>query len=118
MRERITFVQKLGDSLESSALRVGGGAISGPDVHAVREDRLTIALHELPSELRTLLRAVHELHIRWVGAVAYETVSPLLARLPPGFHVFFTPGEDGGAVSYVRTKHIPSEPGITAPPLC
>ena len=94
MRERITYVQKLGDSLEPSAITVNAGAISGPEVHAVREDRLTFALDELPSELRTLLSGAQDLHLRWVSTTAYETVGPLLARLPPGFHLFFTPGRD------------------------
>ncbi|KAK3368189.1 PIG-X [Podospora didyma] len=92
MRERITFIQKLGDSLEPSALKVTGSGISGPEVRAVREDRLTLALDELPTELHTLLKGVHELHIRWVSPIAFETVSPLLARLPPGLHLFYTPG--------------------------
>jgi hypothetical protein len=100
MRERISYVQKLGDSLEPSALKVGDGVIKGPEVHAVREDRLTIALDELPSELRTLVAGAQDLHIRWVSTAAYETVSPLLARLPPGFHLFFTPGRND-AVTYV-----------------
>ncbi|EAQ91403.1 hypothetical protein CHGG_03338 [Chaetomium globosum CBS 148.51] len=94
MRERISFVQKLGDSLEPSALTVNDGVIKGPEVHAVREDRLTIAANELPSELRTLVTGAQDLHIRWVSTAAYETVSPLLARLPPGFHLFFTPGRN------------------------
>jgi hypothetical protein len=94
MRERITYVQKLGDSLEPSALTVDGATISGPEVHAVREDRLTFALHELPPGLQTLLRGIQDVHIRWVSTVPYDVVSPLLARLPPGFHLFFTPGPD------------------------
>jgi hypothetical protein len=64
-------------------------------VHAVREDRLTFALKELPTELQALLVGAQDLHIRWVSTTASEAVSPLLARLPPGFHVFFTPAEDG-----------------------
>ncbi|KAK3369152.1 PIG-X [Lasiosphaeria ovina] len=91
MRERITFVQKLGDSIDPSTLKVTDGVLSGPEVQAVLEDRLTIALDELPTELHTLLKSVHELHVRWVSPVAYEAVSPLLSRLPPGMHLFFTP---------------------------
>ncbi|KAG7290959.1 hypothetical protein NEMBOFW57_000965 [Staphylotrichum longicolle] len=75
MRERITYVQKLGDSLEPSAITVNAGTISGPEVHAVREDRLTFALDELPSELRTLLTGTQDLHLRWVSTTAYETES-------------------------------------------
>jgi hypothetical protein len=103
MRERITYVQKLGDSLEPSAITIDGGSIGGPEVHAVREDRLTIALDELPSELQALLKDAQELHIRWVNTEAYEAVEPLLARLPPGFHVFFTPRREE-AVLCVNAK--------------
>lgn len=92
MRERITFVQKLGESLDPSALKISNGAIDGPEIKAVREDRLTFALEELPHELQKLLEGAHELHIRWVSPVAYDSVSPFLARLPPGFHLFYTPG--------------------------
>ncbi|AEO58100.1 hypothetical protein MYCTH_2305173 [Thermothelomyces thermophilus ATCC 42464] len=94
MRERITYVQKLGDSLEPSAVTVDSSGISGPEVHAVREDRLTIALDELPPELRSLVTDAQDLHIRWVSAASYELVSPLLARLPPGFHLFYSPGRN------------------------
>lgn len=92
MRERITFVQKLGDSLEPTAVKVADGTIRGPDVRAAREDRITIAYDELPTELQALLKNASELHIRWVSSVPYEAVSPLLARLPPGFHVIYSPG--------------------------
>src|SRR4051794_38278850 len=91
MRERITFIQKLGDTLEASSLSISTTSLSGPAIRAVREDRLTFAADELPSELRSLLKEVHELHVRWVSPLAYETVSPLLARLPAGFHLFYTP---------------------------
>jgi hypothetical protein len=104
MRERVTYVQKLGDSLEPSALTVDGGTIKGPDVHAVREDRLTIALGELPAELQTLVAGAQDLHIRWTSTTAYEAVSPLLARLPPGFHLFFTPGKDESVTWVVTHK--------------
>ncbi|KAM7223588.1 PIG-X / PBN1 domain containing protein [Rhypophila decipiens] len=92
MRERITFVQKLGESLDPSTLKINGDSLTGPQIKAAREDRLTWALEELPYELQSLLEGAHELHIRWVSPVAYEAVSPFLARLPPGFHLFFTPG--------------------------
>ncbi|KAK4238565.1 PIG-X [Achaetomium macrosporum] len=92
MRERITYVQKLGDSIEPSAVTVEGGTIRGPAIHAALEHRLTIALGELPFELQTLLGDTQDLHIRWVSTAAHEAVSPLLARLPPGFHLFTTLG--------------------------
>ncbi|KAK4459018.1 protein pbn1 [Cladorrhinum samala] len=99
MRERITFIQKLGDSLDPAEVKVDRNVIKAPDVQAVREDRLSLALDELPAELQSLLNGLHELHIRWVSPIAYEAISPLLARLPPGFHVFFTPGNEIKATS-------------------
>jgi hypothetical protein len=110
MRERVTYVQKLGDSLEPSALTFDGGAIRGPEVHAVREDRLTIALDELPRELQALVAGAKDLHIRWVSTTAYEAVSPLLARLPPGFHLFFTPGKDGSVTCVISGTSLMHEP--------
>ncbi|KAH6850136.1 PIG-X [Chaetomium sp. MPI-CAGE-AT-0009] len=104
MRERISYVQKLGDSLEPSAVSVGDDVIKGPEVHAVREDRLTIALDELPSELRRLVAGAQDLHIRWVSTAAYEAVSPLIARLPPGFHLFFTPGRNHAVTYAIATQ--------------
>ncbi|KAH6624260.1 PIG-X [Chaetomium sp. MPI-SDFR-AT-0129] len=97
MRERITFIQKLGDSLEPSALTVDSrsGTINGPEIRAVREDRLTLAHPELPHELQTLTAGARDLHIRWVSTDVYGVVSPLLARLPPGFHLFYAPARAG-----------------------
>lgn len=94
MRERITYVLKLGDSLPPTELAVDASSISGPDVAAVREVRLTVALDELPAELQALVTGAKDLHIRWVGTTPSEAVSPLLARLPPGFHLFFSPAKD------------------------
>lgn len=98
MRERITFIQKLGDSLEPSAVTVDSrsGTINGPEIRAVREDRLTLTLPELPHELQILVAGARDLHIRWVSSDAYGVVSPLLARLPPGFHLFYAPAQAGG----------------------
>ncbi|KAK1756219.1 PIG-X [Echria macrotheca] len=104
MRERITYIQKQGDTLEASSLSISPASLSGPSIRAVREDRLTLGEDELPAELRSLLKEIHELHVRWVSPVAYETVSPLLARLPAGFHLFYTPsgGVGGDGVHSTR----------------
>ncbi|KAL1842400.1 hypothetical protein VTJ49DRAFT_5359 [Mycothermus thermophilus] len=116
MRERITYIQKLGDGLDPSTVRVDAGAIRAPDVHAIREDRLTFTLDELPGELRTLLADTQDLHIRWVSTHAYEAVSPLLARLPPGFHAFFTPGDGNDSVASYAAPTSPSVTGIQTNP--
>jgi hypothetical protein len=43
------------------------------------------------NQLRDRFNNIHELHIRYVSRIEYEASTPLLARLPPGLHVFFTP---------------------------
>jgi hypothetical protein len=100
MRERITFLQKLGDSLEPSAVSVDGAALTAPDVYAAREDRLTLSADDLPADLQTLLEYARDLRIRWVSTAAFDAVSPLVARLPPGFHLFFSPGGADSTASY------------------
>lgn len=92
MRQRITFLHKPQDGIDPATLKVTGSSLSGPVLPAVREDRITLALDELPRELHQLLQNCHELHIRWVSTHSYDTVSPLLSRLSPGFHLFYTPG--------------------------
>jgi hypothetical protein len=94
MRERITFIQKPGDAVDPASLKLAGGLINGPDLHAIREDRLTLALDEVPKELQELLEEAHELHIRWASQHVHESVGPLFSRLPPGFHLFYTPRQE------------------------
>jgi hypothetical protein len=97
VRQRITFLHKAGKALPPSALRVTDDSIHGSELEAAREERLTIALDELPSELRDVLQDSHELHVRWVSPYAYESLSPVLSRLSPGLHVLYTPQHRGDA---------------------
>ncbi|KAJ4391761.1 protease B nonderepressible form [Gnomoniopsis smithogilvyi] len=92
MRQRITFLHKPQDGVDPAAIKVTDSSLTGPILPAVREDRITLALDELPGELRRFLQRCHELHIRWVSSYHYDTVSPLLSRLSPGLHLFYTPG--------------------------
>ncbi|KAI0180400.1 PIG-X-domain-containing protein [Hypoxylon sp. FL1284] len=91
MRQRITFFHKYEHAVEPTSLKLDGRTISGPDVMAEREDRITLAIEELPTELQVLLRDSQELYIRWQKPAAYETVGPWKSRLPPGLHVFYSP---------------------------
>ena len=91
MRQRVTFITKPTDAVDPETLTVTGGTLTGPTITAIREDRLTFAVDELPGGLQSILREAHELHIKWSSATPSETLTPLLSRLPPGFHVFFTP---------------------------
>ncbi|KAG9247044.1 PIG-X [Calycina marina] len=91
MRQRITFIQEPQNSLDPALLEVTNNFISTPSLYAAREDRVTFGLEELPQELYRVLKASHELHIRWVSQEPYVSIAPLVARLSPGLHVFYTP---------------------------
>ncbi|OAA65742.1 protein pbn1 [Niveomyces insectorum RCEF 264] len=93
MRQRTTFFHRPQSPVDPALLHLTDAALTGPVVQAVREDRVTLALDELPAELRAFLGDdVQRLHVRWAGARADdEPVSPLFARLAPGLHVFYTP---------------------------
>ncbi|KAI0542364.1 PIG-X [Xylaria digitata] len=91
MRHRITFFHRNEHGIEPSSLEIRDRSISGPDLVAVREHRVTLALEELPAELQELLHEIHELHIRWGTPQAHDTLGPWNSRLPPGLHTFYTP---------------------------
>jgi hypothetical protein len=91
MRQRITFLQEPQDSLDPKLLEVTSDSISTKELKAAREDRVTFGFDELPQELYRVLKASHELHIRWVSPNNYNTIAPLVSRLSPGLHLFYTP---------------------------
>lgn len=92
MRQRTTFVHRPGEAVDPALLSVSAtGSLAGPSINAAREDRLTVPLGDLPDELQALFRDTHQLYIRWVSPHPHEALSPLLSRLPPGFHVFYSP---------------------------
>lgn len=77
--------------MDPASLKITDDSLVGPDLHAAREARITFTRDELPAELLEILAAVDDFHVRWVGPHAYSTVSPLQSRLPPGFHLLYTP---------------------------
>lgn len=91
MRQRVTFFHHNEDAVDPESLRVSDNAVSGPDIKAVREDRFTLGLEELPVELQEVLGAAHELHLRWASPSSYTAIGPWSSRLSPGLHVFYTP---------------------------
>ncbi|KAG4030294.1 hypothetical protein MFRU_012g00370 [Monilinia fructicola] len=91
MRQRITFLQQPQDAVDPQHIKVDKISITAKQVKAAREDRLTFGFSELPQEIYRVLKASHELHIRWVSPDQYDTASPLFSRLSPGLHVFYTP---------------------------
>ncbi|KAI2630910.1 PIG-X-domain-containing protein [Hypoxylon sp. NC1633] len=95
MRHRITFFHKYENGVEPTSLKLAGRSLSGPDIIAEREDRITLALEELPAEIQELLRGCQELYIRWQKPAAFDIIGPWSSRIPPGLHVFYTPGNSG-----------------------
>ncbi|KAI0480383.1 PIG-X [Xylariaceae sp. FL0804] len=91
MRQRVTFFHRNENGIDPEDLKVGDSLVAGPDLKAVREQRATLALEELPADLQQLLRESHELHIRWNSLSGHENLGPWNSRLPPGLHVFYTP---------------------------
>ena len=91
MRQRVTFLQEPQNSLDPKLLKVTSNSVSTQRLDAAREDRVTFGFEELPQELYLVLKASHELHIRWISPEFYESIAPLVSRLSPGLHVFYTP---------------------------
>ncbi|KUI58774.1 Protein pbn1 [Cytospora mali] len=52
MRQRVTFLHKPEDGIDPALLKVTDSSLTGPSLKAAREDRVTLALEELPEELR------------------------------------------------------------------
>jgi hypothetical protein len=83
-------------------------SISAKDLRAVREDRVTFGFDELPQELYLVLKASHQLHIRWISPMNFDTTAPLVSRLSPGLHVFYTP-QRKDSNSYVNPHNSPRQ---------
>lgn len=98
MRQRATFVHEPGQGIDFQELQIAGNDLGGPEFLAAREDRITLALDELPPELSHVLRGSQELHVRWVSPLTYDTVAPLVSRLSPGFHLFYSPAAAPGEI--------------------
>ena len=94
MKERITFVHAQGAHVDAELLKVNANQLHGPSVKAARENRLTVEVAELPSELASLLQSFRDISIRWASPSTYDTIEPFTSRLSPGLHVFFTPTID------------------------
>ncbi|KAG5917852.1 hypothetical protein E4U42_007092 [Claviceps africana] len=90
MRERITFVHPTGADIDPASLQISQHELRGPLVTAAREDRLTIAIDELPADLAKLLPRFRELGLRWASPVAYDPIDPFVSRTSPGLHVSYT----------------------------
>jgi hypothetical protein len=105
MRQRITYLQEPQDSVDPSTLKVTKDSISSTNVKAAREEKITFGFDELPQELYRVLKASHELHVRWVSEILYEAIVPLVSRLSPGLHVFYTPQRNSNTSYALPTQY-------------
>ncbi len=102
MRQRITLIHKPEDAIDPKSIAVNDDSLAFSGLEAAREDRITFGFDELPPEISLVLKQSHELHVRYVNRLSYKSISPLLARLSPGLHVYYSP-QRGGTNSYVVT---------------
>lgn len=94
MRRRSTFIPGPSVDYDPSEIKVNGQKLSFAGLDAAREEKLTLALKELPYEIVQVLEQSHELHVRWVSEEKYQKSSPYLSSLPSGLHVHYTPLSD------------------------
>ncbi|KAH7041096.1 PIG-X [Microdochium trichocladiopsis] len=97
MRQRTTFFHHNDDGVEPADLKITSDSLSGPDLVAIREDKITLDLQELPGELRELLARSSELHLRWESPRRRDATELWPSRVTPGLHVFYTPRSDDKA---------------------
>lgn len=90
MRERITFVHPQGADVDPKSLKISQYELHGPSLETCLEDRLTIALNELPTGLSKLLPRFRELSFRWASPFAHDTIEPFVSRISPGLHISYT----------------------------
>ncbi|TKA68450.1 hypothetical protein B0A55_07725 [Friedmanniomyces simplex] len=113
MKQRITYLLPEDSTLSPDDILLGdnGVNVTTAEPPAV-EKRVTAGLSELPVELRDLFHGIHELHIRYTSRMNYEASSPLVSRLPPGLHVFFTPRRSQTDVDICPLLHTLFSPSL------
>ena len=94
MRRRTTFLSGNLLDLDENQLTIADGRLRLRDLKGAREERVTLGVDELPQELRQVFHESHELHLRWQSEAPYSSTVPLVSRLSPGLHVFYTPLRD------------------------
>ncbi|KAG6011812.1 hypothetical protein E4U43_008114 [Claviceps pusilla] len=106
MRERITFVHQPGADIDPTSLKISQDELRGPSVTTAREDRLTIAVDELPTELARLLARFRELSLRWTSPWAYDLIEPFVSRTSPGLHVSYTLADTKDTEAELKLCHV------------
>ena len=101
MKERTTFIHAAHGAYDPH-LPSGQRVLQLESIRAAREDRVTLSLNELPQEIWLVLKQCHEVHIRWVSPVSYQSSPPFASKLSPGLQTFFTPLKDSLYVSGIN----------------
>ncbi|KAI1612194.1 PIG-X [Exophiala viscosa] len=91
MRRRSTWITHPSRAVNPDDIQVRKNQLLLGALKAAREERVTLGFKELPEEVVEILRASHELHLRWAPERAYNTTAPFLSRTSPGLHVQYTP---------------------------
>ncbi|KAI9167406.1 Protein PBN1 [Paramyrothecium foliicola] len=102
MRERITFVHPPQAGVDLDIPDIDDAGIRGPVLESVREDKITLPLDRLPSQLSAALQSYPSLRLRWTSPLSHDTVEPFAARLSPGFHLSYVPRPDGVHDAFVN----------------
>ncbi|KAG9531599.1 PIG-X-domain-containing protein, partial [Aureobasidium melanogenum] len=97
MKQRITYLLHEAGGVDPATLDVDSDSIKLPGLKAAKEWRVTLGTRELPKEVVDVLEQSHEIHIRWSAEWNYDAVTPFSSRVPAGFHVFYTPGENASS---------------------
>lgn len=98
MRRRVSFIHRPEHGIDPNSLELTDDGVSGPKLLAAREERLTLALDELPAEFAAALKDItEELHLRWASTSAYGTLEPFSSRVSPGLHLIHAPRRGSNA---------------------
>ncbi|KAH8815647.1 PIG-X [Xylogone sp. PMI_703] len=102
MRQRITFLQRPEDAYDPSQLQLTQTSILAKNLRGARQERVTFSFESLPQELYRVLKSSYEIHIRWASPNPYETIPPIVSRVSPGLHIFYTPQQNTTNSSKLR----------------
>ncbi|KAI9661664.1 MAG: protease B nonderepressible form [Bathelium mastoideum] len=96
MKQRITYLlQDIDRELDLDQVQVDAKSLTVDGIASAKELRTTFGFDEVPRELWVVLKQCHELRIRWASSRPYTAVPPLVSRVSPGLHVYYTPRQSG-----------------------
>lgn len=99
MKERVAFIHPPGTDVDPSTLKLSSKGITGPELTAARQDRLTVDYSELPQSLRGVVVDAASVEVKWASIEAHDTADPFTARTSPGLHVWYSRQKGGKDIS-------------------